>query len=282
MSSTYASCSGAVEAAFAAVMRSAVRWAVDGEELRLDRPDGRGLRFRVRDSIYPTRELLRGQRGGGGYQFGWQAGSGLVSLRWAWRDGPGKPWGRRDEPQADPDGAAAGPAGGAAGTDWFVFGVVPRATARVLCRPPGGRPAVALGCSPSRARGRGVPSAGSSTRPRARSSSPSTSTGASWTDPTPGPDQASAADQRGCERWSLPCSLWLFTVMRAIFTLAYPVSNPTGSDGDLYSHVTATMQQEAVRAFEGLLGSQLGSQPDSSQATPQPAPVAQPDRAADF
>jgi hypothetical protein len=116
MSSTYASCSGAVEAAFAAVMRSAVRWAVDGEELRLDRPDGRGLRFRVRDSIYPTRELLRGQRGGGGYQFGWQAGSGLVSLRWAWRDGPGKPWGRRDEPQADPDGAAAGPAGGAAGT----------------------------------------------------------------------------------------------------------------------------------------------------------------------
>ena len=30
---------------------------------------------------------------------------------------------------------------------------------------------------------------------------------------------------------------------------------------DLYSHVTATMQQEAVRAFEGLLGSQLGSQP---------------------
>jgi hypothetical protein len=148
MSSTYASCSGAVEAAFAAVMRSAVRWAVDGEELRLDRPDGRGLRFRVRDSIYPTRELLRGQRGGGGYQFGWQAGSGLVSLRWAWRDGPGKPWGRRDEPQADPDGAAAGPAGGAAGTDWFVFGVVPRAVARVLCRPPGGRPAVALGCSP--------------------------------------------------------------------------------------------------------------------------------------
>jgi integrase len=29
---------------------------------------------------------------------------------------------------------------------------------------------------------------------------------------------------------------------------------------DLYSHVTATMQQEAVRAFQGLLGSQLGSQ----------------------
>jgi hypothetical protein len=27
---------------------------------------------------------------------------------------------------------------------------------------------------------------------------------------------------------------------------------------DLYSHVTATMQQEAVRAFQGLLGSQLG------------------------
>jgi integrase len=29
---------------------------------------------------------------------------------------------------------------------------------------------------------------------------------------------------------------------------------------DLYSHVTATMQQEAVRAFEGLFGSQVGSQ----------------------
>jgi len=29
---------------------------------------------------------------------------------------------------------------------------------------------------------------------------------------------------------------------------------------DLYSHVTATMQREAMRAFEGLLGSQLGSQ----------------------
>ena len=29
---------------------------------------------------------------------------------------------------------------------------------------------------------------------------------------------------------------------------------------DLYSHVTATMQQEAVRAFEGLFGSQIGSQ----------------------
>jgi integrase len=36
---------------------------------------------------------------------------------------------------------------------------------------------------------------------------------------------------------------------------------------DLYSHVTATMQQEAVRAFQGLLGSQLGSQPDTSQGS---------------
>src|SRR4029453_18120972 len=31
----------------------------------------------------------------------------------------------------------------------------------------------------------------------------------------------------------MPCLLWLFTVMRVIFTLAYPVSNPTGSDGIL-------------------------------------------------
>ena len=28
---------------------------------------------------------------------------------------------------------------------------------------------------------------------------------------------------------------------------------------DLYSHVTATMQQEAVQAFEGLFGGQVGS-----------------------
>jgi hypothetical protein len=39
------------------------------------------------------------------------------------------------------------------------------------------------------------------------------------------------ADQRGCDRESLPCSLGLFTDMRVIFTLVYPVSNPTGSDG---------------------------------------------------
>jgi integrase len=36
---------------------------------------------------------------------------------------------------------------------------------------------------------------------------------------------------------------------------------------DLYSHVTATMQQEAVRAFEGLLGSQLGSQPGDTESS---------------
>jgi hypothetical protein len=34
---------------------------------------------------------------------------------------------------------------------------------------------------------------------------------------------------------------------------------------DLYSHVTATMQQEAVRAFDGLLGSQLGSQQGTTE-----------------
>jgi hypothetical protein len=47
------------------------------------------------------------------------------------------------------------------------------------------------------------------------------------------------ADQRGCDRWSLPCSSLLFTVMRAIFTLAYPVSNPTGSDGPTASSAPA-------------------------------------------
>src|SRR5215204_7188504 len=39
------------------------------------------------------------------------------------------------------------------------------------------------------------------------------------------------ADQRGPDPESLPCSLGLFTDMRVIFTLVYPVSNPTGSDG---------------------------------------------------
>jgi integrase len=34
---------------------------------------------------------------------------------------------------------------------------------------------------------------------------------------------------------------------------------------DLYSHVTATMQQEVVRAFDGLPGSQLGSQEGASE-----------------
>jgi hypothetical protein len=34
---------------------------------------------------------------------------------------------------------------------------------------------------------------------------------------------------------------------------------------DLYSHVTATMQQEAVRAFEGLLGIQVGSQEGATE-----------------
>jgi integrase len=34
---------------------------------------------------------------------------------------------------------------------------------------------------------------------------------------------------------------------------------------DLYSHVMATMQQEAVQAFEGLLGSQVGSQEGATE-----------------
>ena len=34
---------------------------------------------------------------------------------------------------------------------------------------------------------------------------------------------------------------------------------------DLYSHVTATMQRDAVRAFEGLLGSTEGSKPGSEE-----------------
>jgi hypothetical protein len=77
-------------------MDGEVRWAINGEELRLDTPDGRGLRFRVRDTIYPSRELrplLQGRRDGGDYRFGWQAGEAGIGLEFEWRDGPGKPWG---------------------------------------------------------------------------------------------------------------------------------------------------------------------------------------------
>jgi integrase len=48
---------------------------------------------------------------------------------------------------------------------------------------------------------------------------------------------------------------------------------------DLYSHVTATMQQEAVRAFEGLLGSQEGA---SEHWNPSSRPCSSMDRATDF
>ena len=34
---------------------------------------------------------------------------------------------------------------------------------------------------------------------------------------------------------------------------------------DLYSHVTATMQQESARASEGLFGSQVGSQEGATE-----------------
>jgi heat shock protein HslJ len=138
----------AVEEAFLAVMQGEVRWAIDGEELRLDKPGGRGLRYRVRDTIYPSRDLrplLRGQRDGGDYRFGWQAGEAGIALEFEWRDGPGKPWGfagmNREPtwPVPRPDLLV-----GDAGADRFVLEVVPGATARVLCQPPDGRPTVQL------------------------------------------------------------------------------------------------------------------------------------------
>jgi heat shock protein HslJ len=140
---------GDVEAAFVAVMDGEVRWVISGDELHLDKPDGRGLRFSVRDTIYPSRELrplLQGRRDGGDYRFGWHAGETGIGLEFEWRDGPGKPWGfaGMNRPPAwavpRPDLLV-----GSAGDDQFVFGIVPRATARVLCQPPGGRPAVQLG-----------------------------------------------------------------------------------------------------------------------------------------
>jgi len=138
----------AVEEAFLGVMDGQVRWAISGDQLRLDKPDGRGLRFRVRDTIYPSqdlRPLLQGQRNGGDYRFGWQAGNERISLEWEWRRAPGKPWGsagmNREPawPVPAPDPLVA-----AAGEDRFVFGVVAAATARVVYQPPTGQPAVKL------------------------------------------------------------------------------------------------------------------------------------------
>ena len=54
-----------------------------------------------------------------------------------------------------------------------------------------------------------------------------------------------------------------------------------GSALDLYSRVAATMQQEAVRAFEGLFGGQFDSQEGYRRPGHQPGPVAQSVRAAD-
>jgi heat shock protein HslJ len=139
---------GEVEAAFVAVMDGEVRWATGGDELRLDKPDGRGLRFGVRDTIYPSRELrplLQGRRDGGDYRFGWQAGETGIGLEFEWRDGPGKPWGFAGM-NRPPAWAVSRPdlLTGSAGRDGFVFGVVARATARVVCQPPAGQPPVEL------------------------------------------------------------------------------------------------------------------------------------------
>jgi len=151
MAGTKVGCSGArraVEEAFLDVVGDDVRWAISGGELRLDKPDGRGLRFRVRDTIYPTRDLqplTQGQRNGGDYRFGWQARDELISLQWEWRDDPGKPWEsagvtrETTRPVPRPD-----PLIGSAGDKRFVFGVVPPHTARVVYQPPAGQPAVQL------------------------------------------------------------------------------------------------------------------------------------------
>jgi hypothetical protein len=50
---------------------------------------------------------------------------------------------------------------------------------------------------------------------------------------------------------------------------------------DLYSHVTVTMQEQTVRAFDDLLAVNLAAGTGSGGATPQVGPVAQSVRAAD-
>jgi heat shock protein HslJ len=139
---------GSVERAFLAVMDGEVGWAVEAGELRLDKPDGRGLRFRERDTIYPGRDLrplLRGRRDGGDYRLGYSVDQGSAALSWEWRDGPGRPWGYAGMnrelawPVPRPDAMAGDAADGR-----FVFGVVDVRTARAAYLPPGGRPAVQL------------------------------------------------------------------------------------------------------------------------------------------
>ena len=151
MFGTLMGCAGArraVEEAFRGVVDGEVRWTISGDQLHLDKPDGRGLRFRVRDTIYPSRELrplLQGQRNGGDYRFGWQAGDGRISLEWEWRNAPGKPWGSAGMTRA-PTWPVPGPDAliAAAGDQRFVFGVVAAATAGVVYQPPAGQPVVQL------------------------------------------------------------------------------------------------------------------------------------------
>jgi heat shock protein HslJ len=138
----------AVEQAFRAVVNGEVRWAIRGGELRLDKPDGRGLRFRVRDTIYPSRELcplVQGRRNGGDYRFGWQAGDERISLAWEGRSAPGKPWGVAGM-TCEPTWPVPvlEPLVGSVGRGRFVFGGVPSATTRVVYQPPAGQAPVEL------------------------------------------------------------------------------------------------------------------------------------------
>ena len=167
----------------AVLMLIGLTLAVFGRGLRLDKPGGRGLRFRVRDTIYPSRQLrplLQGQRNGGDYRFGWQgvtsgsrlSGSGAARKGWEVAGMTREPtW-----PVPGPDPLTA-----VAGKDRFVFGVGPPDTARVVCQPPAGQPAVQLELFTVRGREPGGRSAGLLTgRVRARLSSRWTVRGASW------------------------------------------------------------------------------------------------------
>jgi hypothetical protein len=125
------------------------RWRIEGEQLRLDKPGGRELRFRVRDTIFPTRDLrplVRGRRGAADYQFGWKVDGPDVWLKWEWRDKPGKPWTISGQLPRPPTWRVERPGvvSHYAGANRFVFGLVRPATARVSYRPPDGRRLVEL------------------------------------------------------------------------------------------------------------------------------------------
>jgi heat shock protein HslJ len=128
--------SGAVEQVFLKVAQGETGWLVEDGELRLDKSDGWGLRFRIADRAYPAQgaePLLRGERGTAEYRLGWLPCAREVCLHAEWRDAPGKPWSTAGRAWSWPSMSRidADLGGGVA----LVAAVAPRAATRVVYRP---------------------------------------------------------------------------------------------------------------------------------------------------